>query len=96
MKNLSNKALGKDKGIAIIFSLVMLTIFFLIAFGFLSVATSASDASKIRAPRNNARIIVSEYVLSQAIRGLESPQGLVSATAPDPDKLFPLQFINWH
>ena len=99
MKKLSNKTLGKDKGIAIIFSLVMLMIFFLLAFGFLAVTTSASDANKVRNPSNSAELIAATNLLTQATRGLEATEGLLTNAnafliAPNPQKLFKIQFQN--
>jgi len=57
---------GKDNGIAIIFSLIMLSIFFLIGFGFISMATSYQRAAKARQPRAQARLTNNETILSEA------------------------------
>ncbi|MCM8537435.1 MAG: hypothetical protein NE334_15955 [Lentisphaeraceae bacterium] len=110
MKSYIQKKLSKDdKGIAIIFSLVMLMIFFLISFGFLASVTSAKTAASARSPKDKANFIASTTILAQAIRALEADGGLATdgsniLTAPNPrkltkfimtDTLKDIEFIGW-
>ena len=67
MKNLTGKTSGKDKGIAIIFSIIMLTVFFLISFGFISMATSSKAAATAREPQQAAALSAEATVLNEAI-----------------------------
>jgi len=71
MKKTTAKTPGKNKGIAIMFTLIMLSVFFLIAFGFISMATSAKAASSAREPQQAAALSIDETVLNQAIFAMD-------------------------
>ena len=100
MKKLTDKTVDKDQGIAIIFSLIMLTIFFFLAFGFLAVGSSANDAAQARSPQNSADLLAQQRVFTQAMGAFEAKNGLLTdaqdnfLTAPDPTKLLSADFTN--
>jgi hypothetical protein len=99
MKNLTNKSAHQDKGIAIIFSLVMLTIFFFLAFGFLAAVSTAKSAANARSPKDKANLVASSLILTQAMRGLEATDGLLTdgnnyLTAPNTEKMLPFDFTD--
>ncbi|MCM8532684.1 MAG: hypothetical protein NE330_16070, partial [Lentisphaeraceae bacterium] len=90
---------GNEQGIAILFSLVMLMIFFMVSFAFLATANSAKASASARAPKDQANLIASSRLLVQAIRGLEAQNGLMTGggnylTAPNPAKLREFTFKN--
>lgn len=99
MKKLTQKlpkSLQNEKGIAIIFSLTMLMVFFFLSFGFLSLTTSASAAAKARVPKQTADLVVTNNLLEQALIALEDEEyGLLGGlTAPDPNRLLEVDFVS--
>lgn len=92
MKNTTSKYTGDDKGIAIIFSLIMLSVFFLISFGFVSMATSHKSAAKAREPQQQALLAANETVLNEALFAIE--KGLMNGQTPNYAKFRDMKFIN--
>ena len=70
MRRLKFTSDKNNKGIAIIISLFMLTIFFILSFGFLSTVMSAKDAARVRVPTQSANLTTYEYVYNEALLGL--------------------------
>lgn len=84
---------SKESGIAIMFTLIMLSIFFLIAFGFISFATSAKSAAKAREPKQSTSLTASESTLNEALFAIE--KGLHNGKeVADPSKFDSLEFTN--
>ena len=72
MKNLINKKAEKgENGIAILFSLIMLMTFFMIAFGFVSMTINHRTAAKVRQPDAQASLSASDTVFNLALRTLD-------------------------
>ena len=94
MLKLSKKNKKNDeKGIAIMFSLIMLMIFFILAFGFVSMASSANDAAKAREPKQDTTITATQTVLNEALFCIE--EGLYAGSELADTSLFlDLRFQN--
>ena len=92
MKNTTQRFKSKDKGIAIMFTLIMLSIFFLISFGFVSMATSHKTAASAREPAQQADLAAHETVLNEAMFAIE--EGLINGETPNLDKFRDMKFIN--
>lgn len=72
MKNITQQSTKKDdKGIAILFSLIMLVTFFFIGFGFSSIVSSAGRSASARAVPAEAAAIAIHKVQSEAIYALD-------------------------
>jgi len=97
MKKLCNKLARKEnRGIAILFSLIMLVTFFLIGFGFTSYTSSANVAAKARAPQAVSLFNTNETILNEAMAGLRNylaPEGIGADMHLD-SKLKPLLFTD--
>jgi hypothetical protein len=93
MKKLINKKHEDgENGVAIVFSLIMLVVFFLIAFGFVSTATNAKLASSLRLPAAQAALSNSETVLNEALYAIDKK--LINNGFLDQSLLKDLNFSN--
>jgi len=92
MLNFKQKTRG-DSGIAIMFTLIMLSIFFLIAFGFISFASSAKSAASAREPKQSTSLTATESVLNEALFAID--KGLYNdKEVADSSKFMDLDFAN--
>ena len=88
---------SEESGIAIMFTLIMLSVFFIIAFGFVSMATSAKAAANAREPQQEAALTAEETVLNEALFSLNKivfSDGGNSTEIPDYSKFTDLTFRN--
>jgi hypothetical protein len=93
MKKLLNKKHEDgENGIAIVFSLIMLMVFFLISFGFVSMATNAKLAASIRLPAAQAALSNSETILNEALYAIDAK--LMNDGVLDQALLNDLDFFN--
>ena len=85
MKKLSNKSSRKeDKGIAIIVSMSLLVIFFLLGFGFMGSSISANSMSSVRTKIMANKALTNKELINEAIQVLEEHVYVDStATATD-------------
>lgn len=92
MKNTTGKYSGDDKGIAIMFSLIMLSVFFLISFGFVSMATSHKSSAAAREPEQQATLAADDMVLNEALFAIE--KALMAGETPNYSKFRSMVFTN--
>lgn len=94
MKSLVKNYKNPDSGIAIMFTLIMLSVFFLISFGFISMATTSKAASKAREPQQNTSVNASESILNEAVACIEERIYSGSLEYPDTSLFQSLRFSN--